>query len=107
MMRVDGACHCGAIAYEADVDPSKVRICHCTDCQKLSGTAFRVVVPCPEEHFRLLRGDPKTYVKIAESGRKRLQLFCGDCGSPLYATSEGPAGGRSFGLRVGALEQRA
>ena len=42
-MKIDGGCHCGYIAYEAEVDPDKVRICHCTDCQTLSGSAFRTV----------------------------------------------------------------
>lgn len=104
-MQVEGSCHCGAIAFAAEIDPERVRVCHCTDCQKLSGTAFRVVAPCPEEQFRLLRGEPKFYVKIAESGSRRVQAFCGDCGSPLYATSEEP-GGRTFGIRVGTLDQR-
>lgn len=105
-MKVDGSCHCGAISFEAEIDPERVRICHCTDCQQLSGTAFRVMVPCDEDEFRLLAGVPKIYVKTAESGRKRQQAFCGDCGSPIYATSDEPAGSRSLGLRVGTLRQR-
>ena len=36
-MKIDGGCHCGHITYEAEVDPAEVIICHCTDCQKLSG----------------------------------------------------------------------
>jgi hypothetical protein len=40
-MKVTGGCHCGHITYEAEVDPATVRVCHCTDCQKLTGTAFR------------------------------------------------------------------
>ncbi len=106
-MQVDGSCHCGRIAFEADIDPDRVRICHCSDCQRLSGTAFRVVAPCSERDFRLLRGEPRLYMKTAESGRRRLQAFCGDCGSPLYATSDEPAGDRKFGLRIGVLAQRA
>ena len=39
-MKVDGHCHCGEITFEAEVDPDAVNICHCTDCQTLSGTAF-------------------------------------------------------------------
>ncbi|HEV7278351.1 MAG TPA: GFA family protein [Devosiaceae bacterium] len=104
-MRVSGSCHCGAIAFAAEIDPERVRICHCTDCQKLSGTAFRVVAPCPEDQFQLLRGAPKSYIKTAESGERRMQTFCGDCGSPVYATSVG-SGGRTFGIRVGTLDQR-
>ena len=40
-MKVTGDCHCGHITYEAEVDPVTVRVCHCTDCQRLTGTAFR------------------------------------------------------------------
>lgn len=104
-MKVDGACHCGKITFEAEVDPERVRICHCSDCQSLSGTAFRVNVPTAEADFRLLSGSPKVYIKTAESGALRAQAFCGDCGSPLYATT--PEGtDRIFGLRVGSLKQR-
>jgi len=35
-MRIDGQCHCGLISYEAEIDPEKVMICHCTDCQTLT-----------------------------------------------------------------------
>jgi hypothetical protein len=104
-MRIDGACHCGAIAYVAELDPSQVRICHCGDCQTLSGAAFRVTAPVREEDFRLLRGVPAQYTKTAESGRARIQAFCRDCGSPIYATSVGE-GARMFGIRAGTIRQR-
>ncbi|MBL8893898.1 MAG: GFA family protein [Rhizobiales bacterium] len=104
-MKVDGECHCGRIAFEAEIDPEKVEICHCADCQTLSGSAFRVVVPTPEEKFQLLRGTPATYERVADSGNKRLQAFCPDCGTPLYSTSVGTAS-RSITLRVGAIKQR-
>lgn len=72
-MRVEGACHCGKITYETDIDPEKVGLCHCTDCQALTGTAFSTFVPVPKEAFRLRTGTPKIYVKTAESGSKRAQ----------------------------------
>ena len=106
-MKIDGACHCGAIAYEAEVDPETTTACHCTDCQELTGTAFRVVVPASEENYRILRGKPKIYIKTtADSGIHRAQAFCGDCGSPLYATSVGD-GPKVYGIRVGTARQRA
>lgn len=104
-MKIDGSCHCGAIAYEADIDPEMVAICHCTDCQTLSGTAFRVAVFAPEDKFQITRGTPKVYVKTAESGNKRAQTFCADCGSPIYATSVGE-GPKVYGIRVGTARQR-
>ena len=105
-MRVDGACHCGRIAFEAEVDPDRVRVCHCTDCQTLSASAFRVVAPVNESEFRLTAGTPKLYVKTADSGAQRIQAFCGDCGSAIYATSK-DGSPRTFGIRVGVLRQRA
>ena len=104
-MRIDGGCHCGRICYEAEVDPSTVLICHCTDCQTLSGSAFRTVVPTTEGTFKLLSGTPKVYVKTGESGNKREQTFCPDCGTPIYS---GPVGGgpKVVSLRVGTIHQR-
>jgi len=104
-MKIDGACHCGNIRYEAEVDPQAVAICHCTDCQTLSGSAFRTVVPATKENFRLLKGAPKTYVKTAESGNPRVQAFCPECGTPIYSAAPGDA--PAFSLRVGTIRQRA
>jgi hypothetical protein len=109
-MQIDGGCHCGRITYRAEIDPALVLICHCTDCQTISGTAFRVSVRTPEASFELLSGTPKTYVRIADSGAKRAQVFCGDCGAHLYATSvdeEAGKGPKQFGIRVGTIKQRA
>ena len=41
-MKIDGGCHCGHLAFEAEVDPERVSICHCADCQMLGGSAFRI-----------------------------------------------------------------
>ncbi len=103
-MKIDGGCHCGAITYEAEADPDKVGICHCSDCQELTGTAFRVTVMVPEADIRWT-GEPKVYIKTAESGRQRAQGFCGACGSQLYATSVGD-GPKVYGLRTGTARQR-
>ena len=104
-MKIDGACHCGAIAFEADVDPETACICHCTDCQTMSGTAFRTVVPAPAENFRLVSGEPRTYVKIAESGNRRIMAFCATCGTQLWACDESSDPGRRS-IRTGTLRQR-
>ncbi len=104
MMKVDGGCHCGAIRFEAEIDPETVGICHCTDCQRLSGSAYRVSVPAPRATFKLL-GAPRTYVKTADSGNKRVHAFCGDCGTPIYACAINDP--PTYSLRVGNISQRA
>ena len=104
MMQVSGGCHCGRVLFEAIVDPSQVRICHCNDCQIISGTAFRLSLPVENEDFELTKGELKTYVKIAESGNKRAQCFCENCGSHIYATSVDDP--KILNIRVGTVEQR-
>src|SRR5947209_10944011 len=104
-MKIDGCCHCGYIMYEAEIDPEKVVICHCTDCQILSGSAFRTVALTREGTFRLLSGKPKVYVKTAESGTKRQQSFCPEYGTPIYSATVGD-GAKVHGVRVGTVRQR-
>lgn len=104
-MKVTGACHCGYISYEAEVDPETAAICHCTDCQKFTGSAYRTSVRAPAGAFRLLSGEPAVYVKTAASGNPRAQGFCPKCASPIYSTAlEQPA---AHNLRIGVLDQRA
>ena len=57
-MKIDGHCHCGQITFEAEVDPMTLTICHCTDCQTLTGSAFRINILAPVEHF-VLRSDAR------------------------------------------------
>jgi hypothetical protein len=103
-MKVEGQCHCGQIRFEAQIDPETVRICHCTDCQSLSGSAYRVNVQTPAASFVLRSGEPKIYIKTAESGNKRAHAFCPNCGTPIYAAA--PHDTPTYGLRVGTLRQR-
>lgn len=104
-MKINGGCHCGYIAFLADVDPDQVLICHCSDCQTLSGSAYRTVVPALDNSFELLQGELKLYVKIAADGTPRAQAFCPECGSSIYS---GPVSGEPgmLGIRVGTIAQR-
>jgi len=103
-MKITGGCHCGALTYEAEIDPATVGLCHCTDCQTFSGSAFRATVPAKKEGFKL-SGTPKIYVKTAASGNKRAQAFCAECGTHIYATSVEDQ--KIFGLRAGTSHQSA
>jgi hypothetical protein len=104
-MKVEGQCHCGRIAFAAEVEPDRVGICHCSDCQQLSGSPYRIVAPADAAYFSLLRGEPRIYIKTADSGGKWAIAFCSDCGAPIYAASaENPT---SYSLRTGTLKQRA
>jgi hypothetical protein len=105
-MRIDGSCHCGFIKIEGEADPDKTQICHCTDCQTGTGSAFRISIPVPGASFKMT-GQPTTYVKTtADSGRPRVQAFCPKCGSPIYSTTPGDGVQPSYTVRVGLLRQR-
>src|SRR6187200_1887812 len=86
-MKIDGRCHCGYIAYEAEADPETTTVCNCTDCQTMSGAPLRAVIITRPGTFVLLSGKPTEYRKTADSGNVRLQAFCPQCGTALYATS--------------------
>ncbi len=104
-MKIDGSCHCGAIRYEAEIDPAGVYLCHCSDCQAISGSPFRWAVTIPASDYRLLAGEPKTYVKTAENGAINHQVFCPDCASPLYSTT--PVNDfATVNVRLGTARQR-
>ena len=97
-MKIDGACYCGEVTYEADIDPESVVICHCTDCQTMAGTAFRTIVPATAETFRAVSGTPRAYVKTAESGNRRAHGVLRDMRDPrlgLRRRPQTPAGSAS------------
>ena len=104
-MNIDGTCLCGQIKFEAIIDPETATICHCTDCQINSGTAFGYVVGAINDSFNLLKGELRFYNKLADSGAKRKLAFCGKCGTRIYAKPENGKSG-FFGLRVGTIRQR-
>jgi hypothetical protein len=92
------------VSFSALIDPTRVMICHCTDCQVLSGAPLRAVVVAPIDSFKL-QGETKQYVKVAESGNRRAQVFCPECATPLYATA--PENPTSVVIRLGCVKQRA
>lgn len=103
-MRITGQCHCGAIRFTAEADPARVFACHCADCQIISGGPFRAVLPVPVAEVEL-HGTPKHYVKVAASGNRRAQCFCGDCGTQLFATEADEP--KTINFRLGCVNERA
>ena len=102
-MKIDGSCHCGEVHYQAEVDPARTIICHCLDCQTMSGAPYRVNVPAATLGLRM-SGEPRRYVKIGGSGDPVVTTFCGTCGTALFSCKgDNPA---FVFLRVGAIRQR-
>src|SRR5207302_7962228 len=76
-----GGCQCGAIRHEITEEPALVYTCHCTDCQRLTSSAFSIGIVVQERAFRLSGVEPRPLQRIADSGRANIRLVCPDCGS--------------------------
>ena len=68
-------CYCGDITITGEVSPDKIMACHCTDCQKFSGAPYRAVAVIAADAVKI-SGTVTEFLKIAESGKARLQDFC-------------------------------
>ena len=103
IMKVNGSCHCGDITFNGQIEGEAI-VCHCTDCQVLSGSAFRVNVKAEADSFKLTKGTLKNYTKVGDSGDPRVQAFCGNCATPIYSSVE--QNPKYLFLRIGSIEQR-
>ena len=96
-----GGCLCGAVRYSCEASETLHYMCHCTDCQKHSGTAFHAAIVVSAEELQI-SGEPRVYTKPADSGRTIARYFCGDCGGHLF-TSPWPEATR-YSLKAGTLD---
>jgi hypothetical protein len=100
-----GGCLCGAIRYEIAQPPITVYTCHCTDCQRITSSAFSIGVVVPAEAVCLL-GETRTVESMADSGRIKRRLICPNCGiwiggMPMAGTW---APGKVRVIRAGTLD---
>lgn len=101
-----GGCHCGALRYEVSEAPLATYTCHCTDCQRVTSSAFSMAITVRDTAFRLTAGEPRFAQKAADSGRVVIRWLCPDCGCWIVG---GPQPGAAPGetirrVRAGTLD---
>jgi hypothetical protein len=84
-MKIAGGCLCGRVRYASDASPAMIAACHCTHCQKQSGSAFSMNVGVPAAALKVEGDSLATYHDTGSSGLPVLRHFCRDCGSPIYS----------------------
>jgi hypothetical protein len=84
MVEMTGRCLCGKVSYAANADPVFVGVCHCTHCQKQTGTAFSVLVGIPKPAMSI-QGQVRTFHDTGDSGLPVERNFCPECGSPIFS----------------------
>ena len=82
MSKVAGSCLCGSVKYESDAEPQMVAVCHCSHCQKTSGSAFSVNLAMPADSVHM-SGKIASYEDTGTSGKPVIRMFCSKCGSSL------------------------
>jgi hypothetical protein len=82
MPEIKGSCHCGKVGYHANAEPLFTFVCHCTTCQKATGSAFGVMIALPAAALTI-NGITKTYEIVGDSGKPKRHRFCPECGSGL------------------------
>ena len=81
---LEGSCQCGEVHYQIKGEPLVLYRCHCTECQKQSGSGFGMSMWVRNDDFKILRGSLKHFHRIADSGGKMECFFCGNCGVRIY-----------------------
>ena len=79
-----GGCLCGAVRYTLKSEPRAIALCHCTHCQRLSGSVFSLNLVIREADYEQ-SGETTIYVDSGDSGQPVHRHFCGRCGAPIFA----------------------
>ncbi|WP_460156731.1 GFA family protein [Pseudomonas sp. S2_H10] len=105
MTSIDGGCLCGCVKYSSHVAPLTTAVCHCTDCQKQSGSAFSINLLLPAEGFVVAGETLASYEKPGGSGHPVRRFFCNACGSALYSEIAAMPG--VLAIKAGTLSNAA
>jgi hypothetical protein len=93
-----GGCACGAVRFEISAPLRSAVYCHCTRCQRRTGTAASANGRTEPGSFRVVQGEDRLRAWKPEGGAAKW--FCGDCGSALFSRTDGD----QVGVRLGALD---
>lgn len=100
---LDGGCSCGAVRYRLQAWPIFVHCCHCTWCQRESGSAFAVNAFIEASQIALLKGQPAPATLPSASGKGQVFWRCAECGVTVWSNYAG-AGPKIHFVRVGTLD---
>lgn len=94
-----GACYCRAVTYEVADAFEYALICHCSDCQRTTGSAFKPFAGIPSNELSLTSGEDQLAILGDEANHN---AFCRKCGSLLYSVVRG---GEYVHVTLGTLRE--
>ena len=95
-----GGCGCGRVRFELSAAPLSAAYCHCTRCQRRTGTAASPNARVEPGSVSVVSGEDQLRSWEPEGGLPKA--FCASCGSALFALSAGD--GSIVSVRLGAFD---
>jgi hypothetical protein len=89
------------VRFEVSGALVSARYCHCTRCQRRSGTAASATAAIVPGSFRIVQGEDRIREWKPEGGHEKW--FCGDCGSALFTRNRDDPS--QIGVRMGAFDE--
>lgn len=102
MTQLSGSCLCGAVSYSGDADIKMTMNCHCSDCRKVTGSAYGTLLFVAEDSIEIT-GETKIYEHVSDRGSNMQKLFCPECGSQIFTRNTARQG--IVGIRAGTADQ--
>lgn len=96
---IEGGCQCGNVRYRVEREPLFLAVCHCSECQRQSGSAFGMSLAVSPEAFKLSSGTLKKFEVRCDSGRIKTCAFCPECGTRIYHQTD-----NGMSLKAGTLD---
>ena len=96
-----GGCGCGAVRFEVSAPLTAALYCHCTRCQRRTGTGASASARVEPGSFKIVSGEDRLRAWRPEGGWEKW--FCGECGSAVY--SRHPVKADRVGVRLGAFDE--
>jgi hypothetical protein len=90
ILPMDGGCLCGEIRYQLSDTGLTLYACHCTDCQRQSGSGFSLSLLARRTSLTVRSGQPAEYSIGLPDGRRKSSQYCGDCCTRLFSPSRAP-----------------
>ncbi len=102
MAKLSGKCLCGNIAFTADTDIKLMANCHCSDCRAATCAAYGTLLFVDEAALEV-KGAPKVFKHVADSGANMEKHFCPDCGSQMFGKNSNRP--NTVSVRAGVVDQ--